>query len=143
MTQELEGKRFSIVRLRRLVFGARTEKLRNLEGGDKSAGDAESDEPGTTPEPGDSPDDSNNNDSQDSSEQSPTTDKPKRKAKGHGRHGAEDYTGAMQRHVPVLATIIIRYYYYSGHPSVVMMEPVQYRKCDDLSSTVGGRDVSS
>ena len=40
----------------------------------------------------------------------------------------------------VLASIIIR---YSGHPSVVMMEPVQYRKCDDLSSTVGGRDVSS
>ena len=40
----------------------------------------------------------------------------------------------------VLATIIIR---YSSHPSVVMMKPIQYRKCDDLSSTIGGAGVSS
>jgi hypothetical protein len=40
----------------------------------------------------------------------------------------------------VLASIIIR---HSGHPSVVMMEPTQYRKRDDLSSTVGGGGVSS
>ena len=40
----------------------------------------------------------------------------------------------------VLATLIIR---HSSHPSAVMMEPVQYRKCDDVSSTIGGGGMSS
>jgi hypothetical protein len=56
---------------------------------------------------------------------------------------AECMTGELRARPelpPVLASIIIR---YSGHPSVVMMKPIQYRKGDDLSSTAGGGGVSS
>jgi transposase len=44
VTRELETKRCSVVRLRRLVFGAKTEKLSNLESNAKLEGDAACDE---------------------------------------------------------------------------------------------------
>ena len=97
VTRELEGKRFSVQRLRRLIFGASTEKLRNLEGqnastdgnanGETSGADVSSGGPGETA-------------SGESTDQPPQDDATKRKRKGHGRHGANDYIGAEQRDVP-------------------------------------------
>lgn len=75
VTEQLEKKSISIARLRKLLFGASTETLKNLE--DQHATDSQDQPP--------SPD-------------QPT--EPKTKAKGHGRHGAEDYTGAQKVNIP-------------------------------------------
>lgn len=76
VTDQLEKKSISIGRLRKLLFGASTETLKNLE--DKHTTDAQDpDKPG--------PDE-------------PT--EPKKKAKGHGRNSAEDYTGAQKVNIP-------------------------------------------
>jgi transposase len=100
MTQALDAKRVSIERLRRLVFGARTEKLRNLDSTSKSA---------TTEGKGDTDEASGHDASHGGTEDDCTTGSiegasqprtEKRKPKGHGRHGAQDYTGATQRDVP-------------------------------------------
>ncbi len=70
-TEELSKKRVSIQRLRKMLFGARTEKTRNVVGTQgkrrtsSTAGGAGAD-----------------------------GDKPKKKRKGHGRNGAAAYTGA-------------------------------------------------
>lgn len=66
----LEQKKTTIARLRRIIFGEKTEKTRKIFP-DASAGDSGSEGP-----------------------------KPKRKGRGHGRHGAEDYPGAKQVKVP-------------------------------------------
>jgi transposase len=66
----LEQKKTTIARLRRIIFGEKTEKTRKIFP-DPSAGDSGSESP-----------------------------KPKRKGKGHGRHGAEDYPGAKRVKVP-------------------------------------------
>jgi len=73
VTDQLDKKSISIARLRKLLFGASTETLKNLE--DKHA-----------------------TDSQDLDKHSPT--EPKTKAKGHGRNGADDYTGAQKVDIP-------------------------------------------
>jgi transposase len=100
MTQALDAKRVSIERLRRLVFGARTEKLCNLESTSK---------PDTTEGKGDADEASGHDASHGGAENDSTAGSiegasqprtKKRKPKGHGRHGAEDYTGATQRDVP-------------------------------------------
>ncbi len=77
LTQELETKGTSIKRLRKLIFGASTEKTSQVvgktsgdTGNDAGAGDAEA------------------------------QDKPKPKRKGHGKNGAADYQGAEQVKVP-------------------------------------------
>ena len=67
VTDQLEKKSISIGRLRKLLFGASTETLKILE-------------------------DKHTPDSQDPDEPS----EPKQKAKGHGRNGADDYTGAQK-----------------------------------------------
>ena len=67
LTQELEAKGTSIKRLRQLVFGARTEKTSKVVGRKKGKGG----------EDGGAKD-----------------KKPKGKRKGHGRNGADTYTGA-------------------------------------------------
>jgi len=73
LTEQLAKKSISIARLRKLIFGASTETLKNLE--DKQV-----------------------TDSQDPDKHSP--DEPKTKAKGHGRNGADDYTGAQKVDIP-------------------------------------------
>jgi transposase len=70
MTEELEKKGISIARLKKLLFGAPTEKLDNLT---EDSGDDPKDAPNQNP---DQPDD-------------------KKKTKGHGRNGADAYTGAQ------------------------------------------------
>ena len=72
VTQELEQKGTSIARLRKLIFGARTEKTTDVLG--KKPGE---------------------NDGKKSSGK----DKKKKKPKGHGRNGSDKYTGAEK--VPV------------------------------------------
>jgi hypothetical protein len=102
VTRELESKRCSVVRLRRLVFGAKTEKLSNLESNAKLEGDAACDASETNSEP-DGPDNSSSNGEQNSGPNDPSQRSQadtRRQSKGHGRHGAEDYTGATQRDVP-------------------------------------------
>ena len=76
VTDQLDKKSISIARLRKLLFGASTESLKNLE--DQRATDSQ--------------------DQQHPSPEAPT--EPKTKAKGHGRHGAEDYTGAQKVNIP-------------------------------------------
>ena len=70
LTEQLEKKGISIARLKKLLFGAPTEKLDNL----------------TDKDSGDDPKDNSN----------PDPDQPdgKKKTKGHGRNGAAAYTGA-------------------------------------------------
>lgn len=69
LTQELESKQTSLERLRRLIFGPRTEKTEKVLG---KADEAEAARPHEEPK---------------------RKEKPK-KRKGHGRHGAEDYPRA-------------------------------------------------
>jgi transposase len=76
VTDQLERKSISIARLRKLLFGASTETLKNLE--DQHATDSQDQEQPSAEEP----------------------TEPKTKAKGHGRNGAEDYTGAQKVNIP-------------------------------------------
>lgn len=96
LTRELEAKGASIQRLRRLIFGPRTEKTSKVLGDEKTADDSDkkngeaavdadslekiSDKSGAGAEAGD--------------EGEPQIDKPKRK--GHGRRGSKEYTGAKR-----------------------------------------------
>ncbi len=79
LTQELEKKSVSIQRLRQMLFGATTETTAKViekilqRGGETPATDAAG---GTEPD-------------------------PEKKPKGHGRNGAEDYTGARKVQVPL------------------------------------------
>ena len=79
LSQAVDEKASSIRRLLRMLFGATTEKAKNvLETSDKKE---DSDEPKTPSDmPGDGP--------------SGKEEKPDKKRKGHGRNGASDYTGA-------------------------------------------------
>jgi len=87
LTQELEAKGASIKRLRKLIFGASTEKTSKLAGGDPSHKEG------------------------DGADKDPEADAPakkrrkrrksdKDKPKGHGRNGADDYPGADRVKVP-------------------------------------------
>ena len=83
LTQELESKDASIARLRKYLFGASTEKTSQLFGERAEAESAASAEQGPAEE---------------GTTDSRKTSKPK--AKGHGRLGADDYTGATRVVVP-------------------------------------------
>jgi len=77
LTQELEKKHVSVQRLKRMLFGEATEKLRNiidkaLERGDKQHED----------------------------KQNNTSEQDKTEPKGHGRNGADKYTGAEKVRIP-------------------------------------------
>ena len=74
----LKNKDISLARLRKMLFGASTEKTKNV-----LPEDAESDPDPTANE---------QDDAADSTE--PTEDKPAKRPKGHGRNGAKDYPGA-------------------------------------------------
>ena len=80
LTQELEKKRVSVQRLKQLLFGATTEKTQKVM--KKILGEA----------------DKQGNSADDTAEGKDT--EPKQKAKGHGRNGAEAYTGADKVCVP-------------------------------------------
>ncbi len=69
LTQELEKNRVSVQRLKQLLFGATTEKTRKVLQKALEDSEAEQEEP-------------------------PKQPAPLEKPKGHGRHGAEAYTGA-------------------------------------------------
>jgi transposase len=89
LTQALEAKGASIRRLRKLLFGASTEKTSQVLGDDSSDKDDGAD---TTPAAGDEAADG---------EGQPADGKPdKKKRKGHGKNGAKDYTGADKKKVP-------------------------------------------
>jgi len=80
--QIVGDKNTTIARLRKLMFGATSEKSKDVLG-DTNAGDA----PGLSD--GETSDDAERRTDEDSSEPAP----------GHGRHGADDYPGAEQVHV--------------------------------------------
>jgi len=82
LTQELEKKGVSIKRLRKLIFGASTEKTSQVVG--ETAGDTANEADDVSPEGG--------ADATDEAAQDKPKSKPKRK--GHGRNGAADYRGA-------------------------------------------------
>ncbi len=88
LTQALEAKGASIRRLRKLLFGASTEKTSQVLGDDSlDKGDGAD----TTPAAGDEA----------TGEGEQADDKPdKKKRKGHGKKGAKDYTGADKVKLP-------------------------------------------
>ncbi|MCP4410214.1 MAG: transposase [Gammaproteobacteria bacterium] len=81
LTRELEKKRTSISRLRKLLFGSPTEKIKNVlaKGKDETSGDGG---------PGDDKDIKNEGQGK------------KKKRRGHGRNGADSYSGAKRVKVP-------------------------------------------
>ncbi len=81
VTEQLDKKSISLARLRNLLFGASTESLKNLT---KKATDQDADDSGKTDE-----------DSKDKKQEG-----EKVKPKGHGRNGADAYTGADKVEVP-------------------------------------------
>jgi len=79
LTGQLEKKSISIGRLRKLLFGASTEKLDNISPNDHPPGDDDPDEPNQSPN---------------------TQDRQTQKNRdGHGRNGADAYTGAQKVHI--------------------------------------------
>jgi transposase len=86
VTQELDSKRTSLARLRKMLFGASTESLRNLFG-DKA--------PPNSEESGGADSSSGDSDAQDT-----PSSKKKDKRNGHGRNPASAYRGAERVHVP-------------------------------------------
>jgi transposase len=79
ITELLEGKKISLDRLRKLLFGSRSEKTRDVvPPGDDAAAE---DRPPTTDQDG-------------------RHEEPAAKRRGHGRNGAEDYPGAQRVAVP-------------------------------------------
>ena len=92
LTQEIEAKGASITRLRKLIFGASTEKTSQVVGktsaGSTDKGDDTSSGSSDTNTSGDA--EVAGNEAQ---------DKPKKKRKGHGRNGAADYQGAEKMKV--------------------------------------------
>ena len=82
VTRELEGKRASVDRLRKLLFGSKSEKTRDvLEGSE----DAEVKAPEAT-------DGAQGGGAEETG--------PEKKRKGHGRNGADAYHGAEKVQVP-------------------------------------------
>lgn len=99
LTDALQGKEISVRRLRKLLFGMKTEKTADVLAG---VGDAESSSPSpdeSSEEPSDeSSDESSGESSGDGCESQGRSSGSSRR--GHGRNGAEAYTGAEQVEVP-------------------------------------------
>ena len=90
VTSELEHKRVSVARLKKLLFGDTTEKMSNVFPETKSETQS-SDVPGEKNEKGKS----DGVEKSDTSEEN-TKEGEKQKRKGHGRNGADRYTGAQK-----------------------------------------------
>jgi transposase len=102
LTQELEAKGVSIRRLRKLIFGSRTEKTANVLGEDGDEEPDAADELGEDPRSDVAP----GTDASDAGEEGdgPTSAKSEKtksggKRKGHGRNGASAFSGAERRGV--------------------------------------------
>jgi hypothetical protein len=91
LSQAYDQKSASIKRLLRMIFGARTEKKKNILGADDDQKSSE-----------DNPDDSCQQDDVCDNEADGCNEKdaPKKKPKGHGRNGADAYTGAEKIFIP-------------------------------------------
>jgi hypothetical protein len=92
--QAYEEKKTSIKRLLRMIFGARTEKKKDIPGANDDSKVA-----------GDNPDDSCKQDDIGDNQagccnEEDKKDGPKNKAKGHGRNGADSYTAADRIFIP-------------------------------------------
>jgi transposase len=87
VTELVEDKDTSIRKLRRILFGAATERKKNVLDEEKSS------EPGGNPDPASAGDEK-------PSEGNSEEVKEKKKRPGHGRNGADDYTGAERTKVP-------------------------------------------
>ena len=92
LTQLIDQKSTTIRRLRTLLFGASTEKTAALMGRESSSAETDSDS---------QPRDDNQ---QDSTDRSTSSRQNRPRKKGHGRNGAEDYSGANR--VPVSHTTL-------------------------------------
>jgi len=112
IAQLVENSKTTIKRLQQIIFGAKTEKTENVlkkaaDGKEPSSGSPAEQEHGqqiqpSSPfpaEPEKSREDNGSASLQPSSNQ-PTEAKPKEPAPGHGRNGADDYTGAIRIKVP-------------------------------------------
>lgn len=75
LTHELAGKRVSVARLKKLLFGQQSEKTADVFSGGATDGEDESSDSGAAKAGG-------------------AQDDGKKERKGHGRNGAEEYTGA-------------------------------------------------
>lgn len=95
VTALLEEKGTTIERLKRLLFGSKSEKLESLfpDAAESKAGEEKTAEAGSGPPGQEAPGDGENDKRDDRPEE-------KAKAKGHGRNGAEEYTGAEHIHTP-------------------------------------------
>jgi transposase len=108
-TQELEAKGASIARLRKLIFGASTEKTSQVLKGSAAAGGDQSatgnGDQSATASPGEQTHDPSSNAAGEGNGVTSGTGKPgdtaqKGKAPGHGRNGASAYRGASRIVVP-------------------------------------------
>lgn len=94
VTRELELKGASVRRLRKLIFGPGSEKMKDVfpdDGGNQGDPKTDSD---------DGPDDQQASSDKDAdSNENTDSDGEKPKRKGHGRNGAKDYTGAEKQKI--------------------------------------------
>jgi len=81
LTDLVGDKETTIAKLRKILFGASTEKTRNVLGKDKVADASEASSPEVQPG-------------------TPADESAQEKASGHGRNGAKDFTGAKRVVVP-------------------------------------------
>lgn len=100
LTSEIEDKRTTIRRLRKLLFGSKSEKIRDVLDEDASG------EPRDPPEPKPTPsEEEGGGEEKDPEDPAGTPDggappQAKGKRPGHGRNGAKEYVGAEQIEVP-------------------------------------------
>jgi transposase len=116
VSELLEEKGVTIGRLKRLLFGSKSEKLTKIfpeatEKKDVGAAEEGAVSGASGAEASEGADDGKRDDRPKEEEEK----KKKEKAKGHGRNGAEDYTGAEQIHIP--------------HPSLKPGDPCQQPGC--------------
>ena len=106
ITQELETKRTSIRRLRKMLFGSSSEKMRDVLSDDDRAGEDEagidSQQQDQTASDSSSPNDTAATEQQSKGDEDAANGQNvgKKKRRGHGRNGADAYTGARTVDVP-------------------------------------------
>src|SRR5664279_3958123 len=86
LTQALENKNVSLARMRKMLFGASTEKMSQVCGQSEPTASDDSTTANTEVEA--------SGDSVEHNSETPNLDKEKPKRKGHGRDGADAYPGA-------------------------------------------------
>lgn len=102
LTNLIDQKSTTIARLRKLLFGAQTEKTSSVLGKETPAADSqENSEPASpgeqeTPPAGSDPSGAE----PPAADASPETQQPSSRRRGHGRNGADDYPGAQRVNVP-------------------------------------------